>query len=98
MRTGAPRTSVHGLKKMGKAPRKLFPYGQQLLGAPFKPSFGLSGIMALDVPLPFASPPVTCAAYFEESHIKLANGMKLNRKSGGKPYQCFLSTGSRIGN
>jgi hypothetical protein len=77
---------------MGKAPRKLFPYGQQLLGAPFKPSFGLSGIMALDVPLPFA----TCAAYFEESHIKLANGMKLNRKSGGSHTSDQRGVGSAI--
>jgi hypothetical protein len=28
------------------------PHRQQVLGAPFKPSFGLSGIMALHLPLP----------------------------------------------
>ena len=28
------------------------PHPQQLLGAPFKPSVGLSGIMALDLPFP----------------------------------------------
>jgi hypothetical protein len=29
----------------------VLPHRQQMLGAPFKPSFGLSGIMPLDVPL-----------------------------------------------
>src|ERR1700677_3796490 len=31
---------------------EFLPHRQQMLGAPFKPHFGLSGIMALDVPLP----------------------------------------------
>jgi hypothetical protein len=30
----------------------LSPHRQRMLGAPFKPSVGLSGIMALDVPPP----------------------------------------------
>jgi hypothetical protein len=32
-------------------PTMVLPHRQQMLGAPFKPSVGLSGIMALDVPL-----------------------------------------------
>jgi hypothetical protein len=37
----------------GLAPEVGFlPHWQQMLGAPFKPYFGLSGIVALDFPLP----------------------------------------------
>jgi hypothetical protein len=42
---------VHRLRGEGSRFRSL-PHPQQMLGAPFKPSFGLSGTTALHVPLP----------------------------------------------
>jgi hypothetical protein len=64
----------------------VLPHRQQMLGAPFKPSFGLSGIMALDVPL------------LQFSHRVQSPSNSQSFTARLKPYPSFSGAMQTLGN